>query len=175
MNNRNRSSASPSRQPATIKWEGDNGEDLEAEDVDYGDSDMREGDDLDVEDRLQRGAAEAESTWNPCDDTKISEVQDGSRSPDASGSQDGSASPSHRGDADGLSTMMGSPVPSRKRRHESESSDAEELRGMDVEEAHPVNVEDPNPASIPAKGSLNSEMNGRLVVEEVKIVHFQII
>lgn len=176
IDDRNQSSTSPSRQPATVKWEGDNGEDLEAEDVDYGDSDMREGDDLEVEDRLQRGAAEVESTWNPYDDTKISEVRD------ASVSQEASASPSHRGDADGLSNVMGASGFTRKRRHQSESSGAGEFQVMDVEEAHAVQVEDPNRGSIPGKSSPNSEMNGDLVVEEVMdrdasvfvIVHLQI-
>lgn len=32
-----------------MKWEGDNGEDLEGDDVDYGDFDMRVGDDVEME------------------------------------------------------------------------------------------------------------------------------
>ena len=146
-----RSSTSPSRQPAPLKWEGDNGEDLEAENVDYGDSDLREGDDHDVEDRIQRGTSEVESTWNPYGETKISDVQSAS------------TSQSHRGNADDSSNVMGT----RKRRYGSEITSAEEFREMDVEKAHALQVDDPNCGSILGKSSTISDMNGGLAVEEV--------
>ncbi|KAG0554446.1 hypothetical protein KC19_12G092600 [Ceratodon purpureus] len=154
VTDRNQSPTSPSRQAAPLKWEGDNGEDLEAEDVDYGDSDLREGDDHDMEDRLQRGASEVESTWNPYGDTKISEVQGGATAPQ-----------SQKGNADDSSNVMGT----RKRRYGSEITAAEEFQGMDVEKAHAVHVDDLKCGSIPGKSSISSEMNGGLAVEEEKV------
>jgi hypothetical protein len=151
ITDRNLSSTSPLRQPASLKWEGDNGEDLEAEDVDYGDSDLREGDDHDMEDKLQRGASEVESTWKPSGETNISEVQGAS------------ASHSHKGDADDSSNVMGT----RKRRYGSEITGAEEFQGMDAKKAHAVKVDDPKCGFIPGKSSTIREMNGDLVVEEV--------
>lgn len=148
---RSRLSTSPSRQPAPLKWEGDTGEDLEAEDVDYGDSDLREGDDHDVEDRLQRGAAEVESTWNSYVETKIPEVQGAS------------ASQIHRDDADDFGNVMGT----RKRRYGGEITSAEEFQGMGIKKAHAVLVDDSKCGSIPEKRSISLEINGGLVVEEV--------
>lgn len=66
VKDRNESLSSPSRHgPTPHKWEGNMLEDLEAENVDYGDSEIRDGDELESEERLQCGGSEVESTWKP--------------------------------------------------------------------------------------------------------------
>lgn len=52
------------RSPLSQRWEGDTLEELEAENVDYDDSDFREGDELESEDRPHCGGSQAESRWD---------------------------------------------------------------------------------------------------------------
>ena len=66
VKDKNESLSSPSRHgPTPHKWEGNMLEDLEAENVDYGDSEIRDGDELESDERLQCGGSEVESTWKP--------------------------------------------------------------------------------------------------------------
>lgn len=132
---------SPSRQVAGAKWEGDNGEDLEGDDVDYGDSDMRVGDDVEMEGTgVQRGGVEVESAWKGEGDAVVCEVQGGS----------GSESQGEEGGG-----MMG-----RERRHGSGSSGGEESQGMESGKAYGGEAEEGERSGMGGKSRSSSERNG---------------
>lgn len=120
VKDRNESLSSPSRHgPITHKWESNMLEDLEAENVDYGDSEIRDGEELESEERLQCGGSEVESTWKPVAVAGVCVLGE-SRKADALVS---SVSKCVRGETDDWTDTDANCGPPNKKRYQSGSGD----------------------------------------------------